>query len=135
MNINKNILMPDGEQFVMAYPSNRILDALPISLETGRKDYLQLPKETVRSVILSCLNYSKPENIEDSLMVNAIGQEIVKSENEINLNDKMTKFLTDLLNDSILKEIKNKEGAKTQKGCYAGWIIVQVLEELNITNK
>jgi hypothetical protein len=130
MNLSKTILRPDGEEAAMAYPSPKIIKGLPGFAE-GNLDSTFLPKETVRSVIFNCLNFSAPETLEDSYTVNLIGKEMVKAEDNITLRPALHTALVELLKKQILTEIKDKEGNITgQRGSYKGWAIVQVLEEM-----
>ena len=52
------------------------------------------------------------------------------------LKDKLKIFLTEILEDSIMRTEKNKDKdgkeVETQKGTYAGWIICQCLKELGV---
>lgn len=132
MNLTKTIIRPDGEESNMAYPSPAIIKALPGFAE-GRPDTTCLPKETVRTVIFNCLNFSAPETLEESYMVNLLGKEMVKADEEITLRPALQAGLVDLLKKQILVDVKDKEGNVIgQRGSYKGWAIVQVLEELGV---
>ena len=132
MNLTKIILRPDGEESVMAYPSPKMIKELPGFAE-GQPDTSLLPKETVRTVILSCLNYSQPETVEGGYMVNLIGQEVVQADKEVTLRPKLQEALIGFLKEQIVAQVKDKDGNVIgQKGAYKSWAIQQVLEELGV---
>lgn len=132
MNLTRIIKRPDGEISLLAFPSPKLIRELPGFAE-GNPDTTCLPPETIRSVILNCLNFSQPETIEDSYMVNIIGQDIVKADKEITLRPKLQTALISFLKKQILTEVKDKDGNITgKKGTYKGWAIQQVLEELGV---
>ena len=129
MNLNRIILRPDGEESFISYPSQKLLDSLPKN-EDDSPNLYKLPKDTVRNVILQCLNYSSPKDASGGFMVNLIGQDIVRADKEITLRPKMKEFLVEVLKEQIFKEETDKEGKSVQKGIYKGWVIAQVLDEL-----
>ncbi len=131
MNLQKIILKPDGEESLLSYPSQNIVNSL-LKLEDGSPDFTKFPKDTVKNVLLQCLNFSNPKDMSESLMVNFIGQEIIKADKELNLKPKFKDFLVDVLKNQIYTEEKMPDGTIKPKGTYKGWAIVQVLEELGV---
>ncbi len=131
MNLNRVILKPDGEESYLSYPSQNLVNSL-LKLEDGSPDFTKFPKDTVKNVLLQCLNFSNPKDMSESLMVNFIGQEIIKSDKELNLKPKFKDFLVDVLKNQIYTEEKMPDGTIKPKGTYKGWAIVQVLEELGV---
>lgn len=132
MNLTRIILRPDGEESTVAYPSPQMVKELPGFAE-GAPDTSLLPKETVRSVILACLNFSQPETVEGGYMVNLIGQEVVQADKEVTLRPKLHTALVSFLKEQISMDIKDKDGNVIgRKGAYKSWAIQQVLEELGV---
>jgi len=135
MNLNRVILMPDGTESSLSYPTQKDIDNLP-KTPSGNPDFSKMPKDTVKNVILKCLRVSNPKDIEESMMVMLIGQKIVESESgNITLRPKLNNFLIELLKSQIYKETKTPDGKIQGEGIYKGWAIVQVLEELGVKNK
>ena len=130
MNLNKIVLMPDGTEAPFSYPTQKELDDLPKTPD-GNPDLSKMSKETVRNIIMKCLQVSSPKDITESMMVLIIGQEIVKSKNgNLTLDPKLNDFLVKLLKSQIYKETKTPDGKIQAEGIYKGWAIIQALEEL-----
>jgi hypothetical protein len=98
-----------------------------------------LPKETVRDVILTCLSVYKVTDRRDIFYVNQIASwamEETKDGEDNELKDKLFKFLTDsVLTSAIIFKDEREDIKKEsrQKGSYYSWVIAQVYDELGIT--
>jgi len=98
----------------------------------------KLPQETVRNVVLTCLdNYIISEN-KEGWQVNNLG--IIFSDDktkEVALKDKYWKLLTKVLDKCTVSVSVEKEGEKevemfNKNGVYFAWIIAQVKNELGL---
>jgi hypothetical protein len=127
MNLNKEILKPDGLPSAMGYPTGDEIEALP--LKDGKPDITKLPRETVKNVILKCLDFSRPTTPRDGMLVMGIAEKIREGSGEITLNLDLKWKLIEILKDQIYRETK-EDGKTIAHGCYAGWAIVQVLQEM-----
>lgn len=111
-------------------------------LRTERFDLIDeqdlLPKETVRNVVLTCLdNYIVTEN-KEGWQINNLG--IIFSDTktkEVALKDKYWKLLIKVLDKCTASVKMEKEGEKefekiNENSVYAAWIIAQAKEELGL---
>lgn len=139
MNLSRPILKPDGEECTVSYPSQKIINSS--KNEKGEFEMDKLPKETVRNVILQCLNFASSKNgdVYDGAMIMYISQEIIKGKKDLVLRPKFRDFLIEILEDQIIveevKKGKNGNDELVVRGKYKSWCIFQVLEELGVKTK
>lgn len=128
MNLDKELIHIKTRK---TYPKSFITDEekeLAID-QTGKFNEDLLPRETVGNVILNCLALVPVETKLDGFYSNTIAQRIFDDQREIELKEKLKKFLTSLLERAIMQYV-SKDDKTEMKGVYAGWVISQVLEEV-----
>ena len=99
-----------------------------------------LPRETVRNVILTCLDNYIVEEKKEGWQINNLG--IIFSDEkikEISLKEKYWKLLTKVLDKCSIYTTKEKEEGKekviekvNENGVYSAWVIAQVKNELGL---
>ena len=147
MNPNKKVLNLRGEEMPKSLPTQKELDALPkkkIVIKDGKgnqiekevPDQSKLERETIGNIILNCLSNYLINDRKEGFYVNMIAQSIIGAKGEIELKDKLQKFLIEVLDEMIMRKdiTKDEKGKEVEsvKGLYAGWSVSQVLQELGI---
>lgn len=158
MNLDKEILhLKTGKSIVkkgftldeLKQYSKKDENGKPVLLDKGteneRFDLIdeqeKLPQETIRNVVLTCLdNYIVDEN-KEGWKINNLGA-IFSDEKtkEVALKDKYWQLLTKVLDKCTISISKEKEGEKeiekfNKNGVYSAWVIAQVKEELGLLEK
>lgn len=136
INLNKVIKTLKGETARMSYPSRKIVDALPKN-KNAEPDYSKLPDETIKNIILCCLENYKVEERREAFYVNMIAESVLGAEKGIvDMKDKLNRFLVKVLNSMMIKaekDTKEKENQDNKNtGIYWGWVIAQVLTEMGL---
>ena len=139
MNILKKLKDLRGQEYQKSLPSKKEIAALPLVEEwsTREQRMIQVPdienleKETIQNVILNCLTFYKIEDKKEAFYVNQVASYVLEANKDIELKDKLKSFLVSVLESSIIVKEKDKEGKEQEVGVYAGWVIVQVLEEVD----
>lgn len=130
MNLDKIIKNFKGDEMTATNISQKTLDT--IKAEKGREVKVEdLPKETVRDVLLNCISSYKPEDIKDMYLLNSLGTKIA-SEEDVEFNEKQKNIIVKILEASVVLE--SKDSPEKEKGIYYSWVVSQVLDELGLNN-
>lgn len=107
-------------------PQNPKLPSVP--------DTDKLERETVGNVIINCLANHLCQDRKEGFYVNLIAQSVIGKGQNVELKDKVKEFLIEILDDSIMRQkvTRDKEGIEKKEtiGLYAGWVIIQCVEEI-----
>lgn len=131
MTPSKPVFDAFGKPMPRAGLTQQDIEALP-KLKNGQPDVEKAPTETIGNIILLLLtNYSVQEK-QEVFYVGALGQLIVaaKDEENIELTDKLKKFLLKLIEWGTIRQEKDKEGNTQKAGMFFAFALAQVLADL-----
>jgi len=147
MNINKELKdLITGKPFPLQFPTKEQVEELQKKHKGKTLDELsfsELPNETVGNAILSCLARYIARDKNDGFYTNMLCNlilDVQKKPREVELNNKIKKFLEVVLNESM-RAVTNKvffaeDGSKKEGeriiGLYPSWVIAQIMEEAGI---
>ena len=137
-NLKRTIKNLRGIELPMSNPSKADLERIKTEKNITEVKIDDLPRETVRDVILNSLSTYKVTDRRDIFYVNQIASWVLEDVNEDEnneLKDKLFNFLTEqVLPSAIIYKDEKSDPKKEQKqsGIYYGWVIAQVYDELGI---
>ena len=151
MNVHKKIKDLRGREYSKSLPTRKEVAELPLVDEwsvVDQKmikvpDYDELERETIQNVILICLGAYKVEDKIEGFYIQEVASFVLQGKKDTVLKDKLQKFLIEVLEYSIIRirlSIFVIIGADKKKeeqnlGVFPGWVIAQVLEEVDIKLK
>lgn len=147
MNINKELKdLVTGAPFPIQFPTKQDVEEVQNKNKGKKLEDLktdQFPNETVGTAILSCLVRYIARDKNDGFYTNMLCNlilDVQKKPREVELNNKIKKFLEVVLNESM-RAVTNKtffaeDGSKKEGeriiGLYPSWVIAQIMEEAGI---
>lgn len=134
MNLKKEILTLRGVAMPMSFPTKDDIERIKLEKEIDAVTADDLPVETASNIILNALSVYKVTDMKEGFMVQSIAQWLL-DDNRAELSKIMMNFLKDkVLHSAMIRveeEMVDKEIKKVEKGVYASWAIIQVIDELN----
>lgn len=138
MNLKKEILTLKGSTMPMSFPTKDDIEQVKKEKEIETVTADELPRETVSNIILNALSNYKVTDMKEGFMVQTIAQWLL-DDNRGELSKLMMNFLKDkVLHSAMVRvedEMVDKEMKKVEKGSYASWAIIQVIDELNVPDE
>ena len=142
MNVHKKIKDLRGREYSKSLPTRKEVAELPLVDEwsvVDQKmikvpDYDELERETIQNVILICLGAYKVEDKIEGFYIQEVASFVLQGKKDTVLKDKLQKFLIEVLEYSIIRK-PDKKKEEQNLGVFPGWVIAQVLEEVDIKLK
>lgn len=112
----------------MSFPPKDVMDSVSKDSE-GKPKMSEVPRETVRNVLINCLANYQVKDRKEIFYVNTTAEAILGAEGDtVELKEKFRKFLIEVVYASTVQV--NEKGE--QSGVYFSWVISQVLAELGV---
>ena len=132
MKLDTNITTIKGEQYAMSFPSE--FDIEQVKKEKGIEQVTigDLPRESVRNVILNSITGYKVQDKKEVFMLQIIAQWVL-ADGADDLPSNLFDLLTTKVLPAAVSQMGEENGKQVEKGIYSHWVMAQVYTVLGVT--